>query len=184
FEHADLRIEAGERIALIGRNGSGKSSLLKVLGGEVPPDAGQIWRAPGLRTSRLEQDVSARGSGDADGTVFDEVAAGLGALGALAAEYHQAALAVAERPGDPAALERLGHLQHELEERDGWRLEQKVETVVSRLSLPAERRVRELSGGWQRRTLLGRALVSGPDLLLLDEPTNHLDIDAIRWLEE
>ena len=83
-----------------------------------------------------------------------------------------------------ASLDRLGELQHELEERDGWRLEQRVETVVSRLSLPADRSLGELSGGWRRRTLLGKALVSQPDLLLLDEPTNHLDIDAIRWLED
>jgi ABC transport system ATP-binding/permease protein len=188
LEGADLRIDAGERIALIGRNGSGKSSLLKVLAGDVLPDGGQVWRTPGLRTSRLEQDVSvfagAVAEPGADRTVFDEVASGLGELGALVAEYHQAAMAVAERPGDAGALSRLGLLQHQLEERDGWRLEQKVEMVVSRLSLPADRRVRELSGGWQRRTLLGRALVSEPDLLLLDEPTNHLDIDAIRWLED
>jgi ATP-binding cassette subfamily F protein uup len=111
------------------------------------------------------------------------VADGLGALGDLVAAYHHAAVDVADR-GDPAALARLGELQHQLEERDGWRLEQKVELVVSRLSLPADRPMGELSGGWRRRTLLGKALVSEPDLLLLDEPTNHLDIDAIRWLED
>ena len=177
FEDANLRIEAGERICLIGRNGTGKSSLLKVISGEVPPDGGSIWRAPGLRVSRLDQDVP----GAAERTVFDEVAAGLGALGALVAEYHHAAIQVAENHD---GLERLGELQHQLEERDGWRLEQRVETVVSRLSLPAERSLGELSGGWRRRTLLGKALVSQPDLLLLDEPTNHLDIDAIRWLED
>src|SRR3954452_13070135 len=176
-EHASLRIEPGERICLIGRNGTGKSTLLKVLAGELPPDDGSIWRAPGLRTARLEQDVP----GTAERSVFDEVASGLGALGALVADCHHAALAAAD---SPAALERLGRLQHQLEERDGWRLEQKVEMIVSRLSLPAERRMQELSGGWRRRALLGRALVSSPDLLLLDEPTNHLDIDAIRWLED
>ena len=177
FEDASLRIEAGERICLIGRNGTGKSSLLKVISGEVPPDGGSIWRAPGLRVSRLDQDVPAA----ADRTVFDEVAAGLGELGALVAQYHHVAREVAD---GHAGLERLGDLQHQLEERDGWRLEQRVETVVSRLSLPADRSLGELSGGWRRRTLLGKALVSQPDLLLLDEPTNHLDIDAIRWLED
>jgi ATP-binding cassette subfamily F protein uup len=189
---ADLRIEPGERIALIGRNGAGKSSLLKVLSGESPPDAGSVWRSPGLRIARLEQDVSAfarrsskAGPGESAGahSVFDEVAQGLGALGALVADYHHAAMTVAET-GASAALDRLGELQHQLEERDGWRLEQKIEMVVSRLSLPADRPMRELSGGWRRRALLGKALVSDPDLLLLDEPTNHLDIDAIRWLED
>jgi ATP-binding cassette subfamily F protein uup len=193
FDGADLRIEPGERIALIGRNGSGKSSLLKVVSGEVAPDAGAVWRSPGLRVARLEQDVSAfaqrsskEGSGEsaaANRSVFDEVADGLGALGEIVAAYHHAAIDVADR-GDPATLLRLGELQHQLEERDGWRLEQKVELVVSRLSLPADRLMGELSGGWRRRTLLGKALVSEPDLLLLDEPTNHLDIDAIRWLED
>ena len=179
FESADLRIDAGERVALIGRNGSGKSSLLKVVNGEIPPDRGTVWRAPGLRTARLEQDVP--GSGGR--SVFDEVADGLGALGDLVAAYHRAAVEVSQR-SDERALARLGELQHQLEERDGWRLEQKVEMVISRLSLPADRSIGELSGGWRRRAFLAKALVPEPDLLLLDEPTNHLDIDAIRWLEE
>jgi ABC transport system ATP-binding/permease protein len=176
LDGADLRIDPGERICLIGRNGTGKSTLLRVISGEVQPDRGTVWRATGLRVARLEQDVP----GEGDRTVFDEVADGLGELGALVTAYHRAALAA---DTGPAALERLGRLQHELEERDGWRLEQKVELVVSRLDLPADRRMSELSGGWRRRALLGKALVSAPDLLLLDEPTNHLDIDAIRWLE-
>jgi ABC transport system ATP-binding/permease protein len=145
FEAADLRIEPGERIALIGRNGSGKSSLLKVVSGEQTPDSGTVWRSPGLRTARLDQEVPAVLSR----TVRAEVADG---------------------------LQRRPH--------EDWGLEHKVDTVLSRLSLPAESRVDELSGGWRRRVLLGKALVSEPDLLLLDEPTNHLDIDAIRWLEE
>jgi ATP-binding cassette subfamily F protein uup len=180
FESADLRIDAGERVALIGRNGSGKSSLLKILNAEIPPDAGTIWRPPGLRTARLEQDVPLSNQSR---TVFDEVADGLGELGDLVAAYHRAAVDVAHRQ-DEGDLPRLGDLQHALEERDGWRLEQKVEMVVSRLALPAEKPMKELSGGWRRRALLGKALVSEPGLLLLDEPTNHLDIDAIQWLEE
>jgi ATP-binding cassette subfamily F protein uup len=177
FEDANLRIDAGERVCLIGRNGSGKSSLLKLVSGELPPDSGSIWRAPGLRVSRLDQDVP----GAAARTVFEEVASGLRELGDLVAEYHRAAMHSADTPN---GLDRLGAVQQQLEERDGWRLEQRVEMVVSRLGLPADRALGELSGGWRRRTLLGRALVAEPDLLLLDEPTNHLDIDAIRWLEE
>jgi ATP-binding cassette subfamily F protein uup len=177
FRDASLRIEPGERICLIGRNGAGKSTLLRVASGELEPDAGAVWRAPGLRVSRLDQDVPVAG----ERTVFDEVAAGLGGLGALVADYHHAAMEVAQ---DPSALDRLGRLQHELEVRDGWRTEQKAELIVSKLSLPADRPMRDLSGGWRRRALLGKALVSEPDLLLLDEPTNHLDIEAIQWLEE
>jgi ABC transport system ATP-binding/permease protein len=177
FTDASLRLDAEERVCLIGRNGSGKSTLLRIVSGEQLPDGGSVWRAPGLRVSRLDQEVPAA----VDRTVFDEVASGLGALGSLVAQYHHAAMEVAETN---RGLERLGVLQQQLEEADGWRLEQRVEMVVSRLSLPADRPLGELSGGWRRRTLLGKALVSQPDLLLLDEPTNHLDIDAIRWLEE
>jgi ATP-binding cassette subfamily F protein uup len=186
FEHADLRIDAGERIALIGRNGSGKSSLLTVISGEQPPDSGVVWRAPALRVARLSQEVIDRSAELPlrDPVVFDEIAAGLGALGDLAAAYHRAAVRVAEQPHDEQRLSALADLQHRLELEDGWSLEQKVELVISRLGLPADRPVRELSGGWRRRTLLARALVSSPDVLLLDEPTNHLDIDAIRWLED
>ena len=179
FSGADLRVDPAERIAVIGRNGSGKSSLLKIVAGETPPDRGTVWREPALRVSRLSQDVPPA----TERTVFDEVADGLGGIGSLVSRYHEAAVRVSSS-GTSADIERLGSLQRELEDRDGWRLEQKVEVVVSRLSLPADRRVSDLSGGWRRRVLLGKALVSDPHVLLLDEPTNHLDIDAIRWLED
>jgi ATP-binding cassette subfamily F protein uup len=177
LDDASLQIDAGERVALIGRNGTGKSTLLQIVGGELPPDRGAVWRAPNTRVARLVQDVPL----DTTATVFDVVAEGLGDLAALVAAYHHASVEAAH--GDAAALDRLGRLQHELEERDGWRLEQRVELVLTRLTLPADAAVNTLSGGWRRRVLLARALVAAPDLLLLDEPTNHLDIDAIEWLE-
>ena len=153
FEHADLRIDAGERIALIGRNGSGKSSLLKVISGEQPPDSGVVWRAPALRVARLSQEVvDPRAELQfRDPLVFDEIAAGLGTLGDLAAAYHRAAVRVAEQPHDEQRLAALADLQHRLELEDGWSMEQKVELVISRLGLPADRPVRELSGGWSMR---------------------------------
>ncbi len=178
LDDAALQIEAGERVAILGRNGTGKSTLLQILSGETPPDTGALWRAPGLRVARLVQDVPL----SADRPVFDVVADGLGALGALVKDYHHTATAVAEHGGEDD-LARLGRLQHRLDEQDGWRLEQRVEYVLERLSLPADQIVDTLSGGWRRRVLLARALVNEPDLLLLDEPTNHLDIDAILWLE-
>lgn len=160
FENADLRIEAGERIALIGRNGTGKSSLLKAIAGDVPLDSGTVWRQPGLRVARLDQEVWNAESR----TVRDEIALGL------------AAPKLAQRAEAGPRVD--------LESEEGWRHEQQVKLVISRLGLPADRPVRELSGGWRRRTFLAKALVAEPDLLLLDEPTNHLDIDAIAWVEE
>jgi ATP-binding cassette subfamily F protein uup len=178
LDDASLQIEPRERVSVIGRNGTGKSTLLQIISGDQLPDAGSVWRQPGLRIARLVQDVPL----SADRPVFDVVAEGLGDLGDLAAAYHHAAVEVAAS-GTDASLEKLGRLQHTLEEQDGWRLEQRVELVLERLDLPADAIVDTLSGGWRRRTLLARALVAQPDLLLLDEPTNHLDIEAMTWLE-
>jgi ATP-binding cassette subfamily F protein uup len=179
LDAVSLQVEPGERIAILGRNGTGKSTLMQILGGDLAPDSGVVWRQPGARAARLVQDVPL----SARAPVFDVVAEGLGDLADLIRDYHHAATAVAH-DATPASLARLGALQHELEEQDGWRLEQRVEHVLTRLGLPADTIVDELSGGWKRRVLLARALVAEPDLLLLDEPTNHLDIEAITWLEE
>ena len=175
---ATLRIERGERVSVVGRNGAGKSTLLRIISGEHSPDAGTVWTEPGLRLARLDQDVPI----STERTVFDVVADALGDLSDLVARYHRAAVQVAEE-STPDRLEKLGRLQHDLERADGWRIEQRVELVLSRLELPSDARVGTLSGGWRRRVLLARALVAQPDVLLLDEPTNHLDLDAILWLE-
>src|SRR5687767_11651063 len=127
LERVAFQVDPGERVAVIGRNGTGKSTLLKIVAGDLPPDAGTVWRQPGTVIARLEQDVPLA----TDRPVFDVVAEGLGALSALVTDYHHAAADVA-RADTPAALERLGRLQHELDERDGWRLEERVEMVLDR----------------------------------------------------
>ena len=175
----DLNIEPGERVCLVGRNGSGKSSLLKVLEGRLPPDDGHIERQQGLKIASLAQELPT----GVTGSVFDCVAQGLGKLGELIRHFHQLSVRLGPDPG-PDLLQQLETVQHELEALGGWSLEQEVETTLSRLALDPEARFEHLSGGVQRRALLARALVSAPDLLLLDEPTNHLDIQSIEWLEE
>jgi ATP-binding cassette subfamily F protein uup len=174
-----LQVDPGERVSIIGRNGTGKSTLMRIMNGDQEPDSGTVARQPGIRTARLEQDLVL----SSDRPVFDVVAEGLSELGELVAAYHHAAVQVAQ-DGNAASLDRLGRLQHELEEKDGWRLEQRVELVLARLDLPADAVLDTLSGGWRRRVLLARALVAQPEVLLLDEPTNHLDIEAITWLEK
>ena len=179
LEQAQLEIHRGERVCLVGRNGEGKSSLIRLLCGESVPDDGRIWMRPGTRIAHLAQEVSP----DSDASVFDIVASGLAELGQLISQYHHTAIELARAP-TPVLTARLSQLQHDLEVGDGWRLEQRVETVLSRLNLDGDASMHSLSGGWRRRAMLARALVCEPDLLLLDEPTNHLDIDAITWLEE
>ena len=177
LDKVDLTIERGQRLCLIGRNGTGKSSLLKVIDGEVDLDRGEVIRQTGIRVARLEQDLPEAD----DRLVFDAVAAGAKGVGELLAEYR--ALSHAPDIND-AQLARMTEIQHQIEANDGWALQQKVDEIISRLDLPAERYMRELSGGWRRRVALARALVLEPDVLLLDEPTNHLDIAAIEWLEK
>jgi ATP-binding cassette subfamily F protein uup len=178
LDAVNFQIDARERVCLIGRNGTGKSTLLQILSGHLPPDTGSVWRQPAVKVARLEQDVPLSD----ERSVFEVVAEGLGEVSALATAYHQTAVAL-EHDSSPALLEKLGRLQHDLEERHGWQLEQRVELILSRLGLAPDAKVNALSGGWRRRVLLARTLVGEPDLLLLDEPTNHLDIDAIAWLE-
>lgn len=179
LEQVDFQVDAGERVCLIGRNGAGKSTLLKLVTGQLLPDGGELWRQPGLRLAHLAQELP-----DADGlTVFAAVAGGLNQLGELLSAYHHATAALAHSHSEED-LKRVERLQHDLEAQDGWLLNQRVESVLTRLQLPADAVLAELSGGWRRRVALGRALVSDPELLLLDEPTNHLDIEAIEWLEE
>ena len=179
LDGASFQLDAGERVCLIGRNGTGKTTLLRLLADELHPDGGDIWRQPGLRVATLAQELPA----DTTATVFEIVAGGLEGLGALLAEYHEAAIQLAHA-STPEAMRKMERLQHDLEARDGWRWQQRVETVISRLQLPADTPLAELSGGWRRRVLLGRALVRDPDVLLLDEPTNHLDLETIQWLED
>ncbi|WJW75390.1 ATP-binding cassette domain-containing protein [Thiohalobacter sp. IOR34] len=179
LESAELNVESGERICLIGRNGTGKSSLMKLLAGELSPDEGEIVAASGLRVAYLGQEVPA----EAGGTVFDTVAEGLGETGRLLARYHEIGQRLAGAD-DAGLLNRLERVQQQLEAEGGWQFKQRVERVISRLQLDAEAAFDALSGGMKRRVLLARALVAEPDLLLLDEPTNHLDIESIAWLEE
>ncbi len=180
FDDVCLQIDPLERVCLVGRNGEGKSTLLRVLLGDVALESGQVWRQPELRLAYLPQDVP---QGNERATVYDVVAGGLDTIGELLRDYHAASLHMTSDASD-AAVERLANLQHELEARDGWRLEQRVETILTRMELDPDIKMSDLSGGYKRRALLARALVNDPELLLLDEPTNHLDLAAIEWLEE
>jgi ATP-binding cassette subfamily F protein uup len=172
LEKVDLSIEANERICVVGRNGEGKSTLLRLIDGEIRPDDGEIRIERDTRIARLAQEVPQ----DTQGTIFDVVAAGIGDIGELLARYHHLL--------GGHDLDELARVQSAIEAQNGWALDRRVLQVLTRLELPADVEFSALSGGMKRRVLLAQALVREPDLLLLDEPTNHLDIEAIAWLEE
>ncbi len=180
LDGASLVIERDERVCLLGRNGSGKSSLMKLLDGTIKPDAGEVVRQGGVTVARLEQEIPV----GVEGTIYDAVAEGLGETGRLLARYHHASHRVGAGDSGDAALRELTRLHQALDAAGAWQVQSRVETVLGHLGLDPEAPIAAASGGRKRQALLARALVAEPDVLLLDEPTNHLDVAAIEWLEE
>ncbi|MCF8027020.1 MAG: ATP-binding cassette domain-containing protein [Desulfobacteraceae bacterium] len=172
-------IEKGERVGLLGRNGAGKSTLLRLISGQILPDAGKIARQQGIRVAALEQEVP-RGF---DGTIFEVVARGQGKTGEALAEFYRTGRGL-QTAGDCTQAQKREELQHLLDTKEGWSLQQHVQSILSRTGINGDTDFNELSAGMKRRVLFARALARDPDLLLLDEPTNHLDIDSIVWMEE
>ncbi|WP_319762014.1 ATP-binding cassette domain-containing protein [Maridesulfovibrio sp.] len=176
LDKVSFQVEEGQRICIVGRNGEGKSTLLRLMSGDLIPDDGNISYQKGVSVARLSQKVPEK----LEGSIFEIVAGGLGELGEALTGYHTVSLEVANG-GD---VSKLSEVEEIMEKHGGWEALTTIEMVISRLSLSAEMRFETLSGGLKRRALLARALASKPDILLLDEPTNHLDIDSIAWLEE
>ena len=174
LDGVNLSLNEGERVCLLGRNGEGKSTLLRLISGEQKADDGEVIRSQGLRVAEMPQDIPR----DLPGTVEEVVASGAGETGRVVAEYHH----LIHHSHDD--MKRIGELHEYLDKHDGWTLDARIAEVLEKLELPAETLFADLSGGMKRRALLGRALAAEPDLLLLDEPTNHLDLDSIAWLED
>lgn len=172
LKKVDFTLHKGQKIGLLGRNGEGKTTLLKLLGGQIHADSGEYWLRPNCKVAWLEQSLP---NAD-DSTVYDVVASGLEEVGAYLAAYHHSI--------NNNDMDAMAKAQQQLEAKDGWQLQQKVDTIISQLELPADATMSSLSGGWRKRVALAKALVTDPDILLLDEPTNHLDILAIEWLEK
>jgi len=173
---AEFSIEPGERVCLIGRNGAGKSTTLKLIMGEIEPDQGEIIPKTGMIVSQLRQNLP-----DAmELPVRDVILSGLQKIDALLEQYKE----MSSQNLDKHGLAELEALHAKIDAHDGWHIDQRVDATMSDLNLPADKKMSELSGGWRRRVALARALVQKPDLLLLDEPTNHLDIATIKWLED
>ncbi len=177
LDRVKLQVTSGERVCVLGRNGAGKSSLMKIIEGTQHPDNGSVWRKPALRIARLAQELPRH----TDITVYEFVASGLAETGKWLAEYHALTQRLSQSCSehDIKELERL----QSIIDNNGWHFENEIKRILERLELLPDHRITDLSGGWQRRVALAKALVSDPELLLLDEPTNHLDIEAIQWLE-
>ena len=180
LDDVGIIIDKKERICLLGRNGEGKSTLLRILSGQVKPDRGESERIPGFRVAKLDQEIPS----GIEGAVFDLVARGLGAEADLLRAYNQATQSLSEDPESSALSEQVDRLQAELDRTDGWSLDHRVASVIDRVGLKPDDPFDTLSGGNKSRAMLARALVGEPHLLILDEPTNHLDFAGIRWLEE